>query len=161
MDITSIIIVVILFGSFIVPIVWVSRAKKAKEKKRLLALSQFAESHKGKISEYDLWKDRAIGIDREQHFLFFIRHHSGGEQKIALRLSEISKCKTASKTKPGQHTGYDHLDLVLVHRENGEQETKLNFYNSETDSLTLTGELQLIEKWGKIANEELARINHK
>jgi len=49
----------------------------------------------------------------------------------------------------------DKLELSFYPVEKGKPEISIEFYNDEYDSLTLSGELQLAEKWEKLLNEQL------
>jgi len=48
--------------------------------------------------------------------------------------------------------------LVFSFQDKGKNEVVLEFYNAEYDSSTLTGELQLVEKWCKIFNEKISEM---
>ena len=50
----------------------------------------------------------------------------------------------------------DRIELTFVNQDKIKSDTMVSFYNSEYDRLTLSGEIQLAEKWSKIAN---AKIN--
>ena len=160
MDTATIIISLVFFGAFAVPLIILGVRRKAKEKKFLNVLFQFAESNGGKIGEFDFWKDTSIGIDRDLRMLFFVRKKGGEDQKTAIKLSEIQQCKLnnisrASHAHNVNGKVVDRLELVFKYNTPGVPDTVLEFYNSSTDSLTLVNELQLIEKWNKIVTGSL------
>lgn len=80
-----------------------------------------------------------------------------------ITLSEVQKCRVINSESTVNHTGGTHkviekLELTFTYRDKGKPEAVLEFYNTDSDSLTLTGELQLAEKWNKIANDCLSAI---
>ena len=156
-------IALVLVGAIVAPMIYFPLLKKAKEKKLLDTLQAFAQEHGGKISEHDFWKSTSIGIDKDRHLLFFLRKKEDREQKLAIDLSGVKHCKIVNTNK-GVNTSYgnervvEKLELSLAHNEPGKADTILEFYNVDHDSLTLTWELQLIEKWLKIINTNLVAV---
>jgi hypothetical protein len=48
--------------------------------------------------------------------------------------------------------------MSLVNPDKNKPDTKVEFYNADYDRLTLTGEVQLSEKWCKILNDKIAEL---
>ena len=89
--------------------------------------------------------------NKESKSLFFIRNLPGRTIREKINLSEVSDCrmyKTERRVK--YHKEFvnvmDYIEVVLS-LNNQQQAVKLEFYNAEYDQLTLTGELQLAQKW--------------
>jgi hypothetical protein len=61
------------------------------------------------------------------------------------------------KTRDQYHVT-DKLELCFYPYEKEKPEGSLDIYNSEFDRLTLTGELQFVEKWEKMMNERIKMI---
>jgi len=167
MDSVSLIVTLIFVGVIAIPIIYSIISKKKKIKKISADLSAFAETKGGKISEFDYWKNTSIGIDRDNHLLFFTRKKGAEEQKTAIDLKEIQSCRVINTsrsvpTPSGSEKVTDRLELVFKSFDQGVPERSLEFFNSANqDSLSLTGELQLIEKWLGIVNEELTKLARK
>lgn len=146
---------------FVVPSVWMHINKLKNEKQFRNMLFSLAVASNCTISEFDFWKNSAIGIDKAMHRLFYIRIAKSEELKKEINLSEIQKCRiiNASRSmsvKNGNYTAIDRIELIFTYRDKNKPELGLEFYNSIHDSLTLTGEVQLVEKWAKIVEANLA-----
>jgi hypothetical protein len=137
-----------------------------KEKRFIKKLFNYAKQSNCIISEYDLWKNTVIGIDKVVNKLFFIRETIIDECEREINLSEIQNCRIANvnrtiNNKNGNYKVTDKLELVFIYREKNKPETKLEFYNSDKDSLILNGEIQLAEKWSGLVEtmiEQLAKV---
>ena len=76
-------------------------------------------------------------------------------------LHEIQRCHVITATRNGSNEDgifkiIDKLELVFEHRDKRKADTILEFYNADYSSPTLTGELQLVEKWCKMLNDKIA-----
>ena len=72
-----------------------------------------------------------------------------------VKLSEIKDCKVVDtsrsiKSKDGDIKVTDKLELVLSFKTPQKDDLVLVFYDGNTDSLTMTGELQIINKWNNL-----------
>lgn len=167
MDTVSIIVTLIFVGIIAIPIILMNRSRMAKKKQSMSTLTAFAGTKGGKISEFDFWKNTSIGLDRDNHLLFFIRKKGAEEQKTAIDLKEIQSCRILNATRSvptpsGSEKVTDKLELIFKSNDQGVPEKILEFFNSSTqDSLSLTGELQLIEKWLGVLNNELTNLARK
>lgn len=150
----------------ILPIVYLTRKRKKRENLFLQSLFSSAEKSNCKISQHDIWSNSAIGIDKEFPKLFFIRKTANNEISKEINLSEIQKCRviTTSRsviTKGGNQSVIDKLELAFANREKNMPEIMLEFYSTDHDSFSLSGELQLTEKWSEIANATIANLAQK
>ena len=154
--------IIVLFG--ITLYVLISSSKKRKEAQFLQPLSQLAEKDNCKISQYDIWNNSVIGIDATQDMVFAIRRTKEKETSIVVNLAEIFRCKVAeisrtSGPKEGNIKAFDRIELVFSNKDKSKADVVVEFYNGNTDRLTLTGELQLAEKWCMLINNKAASLN--
>jgi len=133
-------------------IVFIRLRKKGSERKNIEPLLLYAKENNAEISNFDAWDKTLIGIDnKEINTLFFIRNIPGNETRVKITLSEVSGCRifnTERKMKYNDTTVslIDRIELIFSFN-NHREELSLEFYNSNYDHLTLTGELQLAQKW--------------
>lgn len=158
MDSTTTIIGLAVLVLCIAPIIYFEMAKKAKRRKALNAFLLLAERHKLNISEYDLWNRSAIGIDKETNKLLYVLNNGQETEETAVDLKAIQKCRIIRTTheqdrKAGAESVVDCIYLGLLAKQT-KTETLLLFYGAN-DSLTITDELRLAEKWAQIIGKQL------
>ncbi len=150
----------------LIMIVIAGRNSRKNEKQFLQAFYGLAEKHQCKISQYDRWRNTAIGIDENTGKVFFIRKLEGKEILLYVNLEEILKCRVINtsrnvSSKEGKIKVIDKLELAFTYRDKNSPEIYLEFYNADYESLTLRGELQMAEKWCEIANGRIASFTPK
>jgi hypothetical protein len=118
----------------------------------LKPLLVFAQENNSEISFFDYWDKTLIGVDNHEiNRLFFIRNTPCNVIREKITLSEVSECKilkTERKVKYYKElvNVIDRIELIFSFN-NHRPELSLEFYNTDYDQLTLSGELQLAEKW--------------
>lgn len=133
-------------------IVFIRVRNKNRDKRTLAVLQTFARENNSEISYYDTWDKTLIGIDnKEINRLFFIRNIPDREIRELINISEVADCrmsKTERKVKYDKETVnvIDRIELIFSFY-NQKPEIALEFYNTDYDQLTLSGELQLAQKW--------------
>jgi len=152
---------IILLLIFILPFIAISRSRKKKEQSFITALNSLAEKSNCNITEYETWHNRAIGIDKNAHKLFFLQRTDNYITEKEINLTETEKChaeKTNRTMKQGKETYsvIEKLELAFQLRDKQQSETLLEFYNVEKDSLTPAEELRLLEKWLEISKSSIA-----
>jgi len=157
---------IILLLAFVVPIVFLNKKSSKKGKQFFSELINFALKNNCKLSEHELFNNMALGIDKETHQLYFIKNSANNKIKHKIDLLEIQKCRIVNtsrniKYKGENHKVIDRLELGFISRDKSKPEIFLEFYNADIDSAALNGELQLIEKWFKIIDEQLARVTQE
>jgi uncharacterized pyridoxamine 5'-phosphate oxidase family protein len=150
---------VLLVVACVLPLVIANKKRKRKSKQILNDLKSFAAKYNSKISEHEIWSGTAIGIDKEQLKLFFIRANEGGLFEWHVNLASIQKSSVSTTGKSIKSTDGDthfveRLEMELTFND-GQPRMLLEFYNNNRDNITLSGELQLLEKWVKNINELL------
>ena len=166
MDLETVIIILILFLICLVPIVLINRRKRKREKLLSKSFFNFAEKRNCRISEYDFWNNTAIGVDKDVHKLFFRRATNNDELSGEINLTEILKCRMVNTNRSVSNNEInqiviDKLELAFTFYDIDKPDIFWEFYNADRDSFSLSGELQLTEKWLKIVNTELAGITQK
>lgn len=151
---------IILILLTIFPILFIIKSKRKKEKEFLQTLFDLANLKKFKIEDHEMWKNAVIGIDKMNHQLFFIRTVHGLNIKKIINLSDTFLCKlvTSNKTQSivnAYQNSIQKIELVFMQKKNNEAFDTLEIYNSDFDNLTLSGELQIAEKWTKIINSSI------
>ena len=142
------------------------RIKNLNKKKQTLSILQtFAKENNSEISIYDTWDKTLIGVDnKKMNKLFFIRSIQGKDTRQVIILSDILDCKMAKISRNVSFKGetvhvIDKIDLVFSF--NKKPNISLEFYNSAYDHLTLSGELQLAEKWLELIKKSISKNQKK
>lgn len=164
MDLGTTIIGIVFILICIIPFALMSIRSKKKKKKLLQGLFEIAEKNNCKISRYELWNNSTIGIDDTALMIFYTRKSKDIETSKQINLVEIQKCRVVNSSgtlgnKDGNLMVADKLELAFSFQDKSKNEVVLEFYNVNYDSLTLTGELQLIEKWCKIFNDKISEMS--
>lgn len=151
---------VLLVAVCILPLVIANRRRSKKQLQLLNNLQAFADKFNAKITDHECWNGTAIGVDKELMKLFFIRSNEGiqFEKEISLieiKSSSIAKTGKSIKNKDGETHFIEKLELELQMKESSKPKVLLEFYNTNRDNITLSGELQVLEKWVKYINELL------
>jgi len=145
----------------IILFVVINRNKQKREKQFLLPLYALAEKDNCKISKFDIWNNSVIGIDEVRNFVFVIKKTIDNETSQRINLAEIQRCRLIEASritgpKEGNLKACDRIDLAFISYNKNTPDYIVEFYNSNTDRLTLTGELQLAEKWCEIVNIKIS-----
>lgn len=159
MDSVTIIIGAVVTALCVLPFIIISRNKKRREKQFLQSLSNIAEKQNCKITLHEFFGDFVIGLDEKANFFFFYKKMDQIEITEHINLAEIQKCKivTTARTvgeKKDSYTVTDKLELSFLSGDKSIPNKTIEFYNSQ-ESMQLTGELQLLEKWAKIVDDRI------
>lgn len=137
---------------------------RKKEKKLLQGLTEIAERNNCKLSRYELWNNSTIGIDDTSLMIFYTRKSKDIETSQQINLAETQKCRVINlsrtvRNKEGNFKVVEKLELAFSFQDINRGDVVLEFYNADYDSLTLTGELQLVEKWCKLFNDKISELS--
>lgn len=148
----------------IILFVLINRNKRNKEKQFLLLLYGLAEKDNCKISRYDIWNNSVIGIDDLAGYVFAIKNIYESETFMSINLAEIQSCRVNEISRTVSLNKYnvkvfERIDLVFINKDKNKSDLILEFYNTNTGNLDLTGELQMAEKWCKIANYNIIALS--
>lgn len=161
MDSGTIIIAILFILVCSIPFIIMGRNSKKREKQFLRTLLEMAHKNNGKLSTCDFLTHAAIGIDNDTNLVFFVKKVNHIETHQLVTLHEIQKCNMITATRNASNEDgifkiIEKLELAFEHRDKRKADTILEFYNAAYSSPTLTGELQLAEKWRKIINDKIA-----
>ncbi len=166
MELGTAIIAISIILACIIPFVLISRSNKKKELQFLQALSDLSENSDCKISKYDVWNNAAIGADEALNMIFFIKKSGDHETQQQINLAKVEKCTVVNTSRTinsnsGDLKVIDKLELSFSSSDKNQSETVMVLYDANSDSLTLSGELQLVEKWCKIANDTIGALKQR
>ena len=133
----------------VAPVVLMQQQQKNKERKLLKALKSLASQHNSSITEYDIFKNFAIGLDSQNNNLYFYKSHSTNETFQRINLNNIKSCGVLNSRKPNyKNSGGDivRLELVLNSTMNSNNNQSIEIYN-QTEDFQLNGELEIVRKW--------------
>lgn len=164
MDLGTSIVGVIIILICIIPFALMSINRRKKERKLLQGLTEIAQRNNCKISRYELWNNSTIGIDDTTLMIFYTRKSKDIETSQQINLAEIQKCRIVNlsrtvSNKDGNFKVTEKLELAFSFQDKNRGEVVLEFYNTDYDSSTLTGELQLVEKWCKLFNDKISETS--
>lgn len=148
----------------ITPFVWLAMKRKNKKQGLLLKIIALADKGQHKITVNDYWDTTAIGLDKQAGVLFFYRKKNEQEHTDTIQLSDIQSCR---KVETGHTVGskgssvrvLDKLELELVPQSKQKEIHLLEFYDSEVSSI-LGDELQMIEKWVDLVNQQISSLQN-
>ena len=149
----------------IIPFVVMSQNSKRKKQQKLQNLFDFAAKNEGNITQHDLWHKSSIGLDETKNTIFFIRILQDKEITQVVKLGDMQKCQliNTGRTLNEQESPIkviDKLELAFTPKDKQQASIVLEFFKVDSDSLTLTGELQLAEKWANLANVHINALVH-
>lgn len=158
MNTATIITLAILIAISIFIFVLMNMIKTKKEKIKLKLLADEAIKQNCQITKSEFCSGLLIGIDEPSNFLFFINQNRNKSHHINLREVKIMRLINVTRTVTNGGSSYkviDKLGLSFASKVGDKGDEFLEFYNSEYDSLNLTGELQLLEKWAEIIQNKI------
>jgi len=157
MDLTTSLIGFAVILICVVPIIVINQNTKKYAKLLLTKMEELAEKHQSTITRHDQWNNAAIGMDEKTGHVFFIAKEKNNENLQCINLSDVIECRVLQVARSnGANRLIEKLSLGFVFTDKYKSEVALEFYNSSTGSMTLSGELQLVEKWCTVINRHLA-----
>jgi len=156
MNAITIISIAIAIAVCILLIVLIKTIKRKKTQKKFQTLSDFAAKHDCKITKHEFFNGISIGLDETSNYLFFIKHNYDKKTEQQIDLLKIQNCRVNNISRMVNGVVViDKLELCFSPLAKDAPQLIMEFYNSDYDSLTLAGELQLIEKWAEIVKNKL------
>lgn len=159
----TIIVTIVFLVIVILPFILTGYSRKNKKKSMFSKVNEMAQDNSFTITNHEICGDLIIGIDEISNHLFFYKNRDGLEHAAMINLRDFQSCKilNSNRTERFKKKNYyivDKLELCFHPKNANEPSVLLEIYNDEHDSLTLTGELQLIEKWEKMLNEKFKNL---
>jgi hypothetical protein len=152
METNTMIIGVVLIAVVLIPFLIMRNGIKKHDKSFLAELNAFAKEYDSVITKYDFLKDIAIGADQEKGLIFFIHHGDVLEMKKMVDLKEFKNVHLikSMRTVTLQNHENSYVEKVGLSFHSPIKTVNFELFNTESGSLTLSGELQLAEKWEQI-----------
>lgn len=156
MDTLTTIIGLVITALCILPIVYMHWAQKKDKQKFLTEFLHEASLQQMVVSQHDVWGNYyGIGLDTKSNKLFYYKKKGDQVQKIVASLTEVERCSVLNVKKAlNEDQVIDRLDLVFTNCNPRAAEKRMEFF-SRDESMSLNGELQLIEKWRLLVNAQL------
>lgn len=147
MDSVTTIIGVTVIILLLLPLAYVQYNTKKREKILVKKISNYAALSSCKISQYDIWTNHAIAIDKDNKQIFFVCTKPE-YQTQSVNLADVKDCIIVGEDKPDR---IEKLDLYFSFI-NESPGLALSFYDNN-HTMQLNEELLLIRKWKKIAED--------
>lgn len=157
---STIIVSAILMAVIILPFLLMRRGIKKHEKQLYSELADLAQVNNMEIGQYDVLKDIAVGTDKQGQTLLFIHKNEHLATKQAIDLNVFTSCQLEKavkviRTEGGDRTIIEKISLLFKSVDRKNAPVTLDLFNTDYDSLTLAGELQLAEKWVALINNRV------
>ncbi|MEZ5106723.1 MAG: hypothetical protein R2757_19625 [Draconibacterium sp.] len=151
----------ILIAICVIPIILMNKSRANKGRRILESITNYAAQFNCTITEHEFCGDFIIGIDKEKRVAFFIKQVDENSAMQHIELAEVKSCKIVNYGRTVKGNGsstkvIDRLALNFILPESKGQNMEWELYNSEK-SPQLTGELQAIEKWQAIIDEQILK----
>jgi hypothetical protein len=165
MDLGTLEIALVLVAICVVPFILMGRNKKKRDKQLLQLLLNSATKENCKITQSEYLNDIAIGLDEANNKLFFFKKIEENEIAQHVNLLEMKSCGILNSNRPLDSKKHkdviiEKIGLSFTPIEKNKTHTIFEFFNSE-ETMLLSGELQLAQKWAKIVNDKLKAIPAK
>jgi hypothetical protein len=143
-----------------IPFILISINNRNKKKKLLDKIVSLATKHNSNINQYELWNNTSIGIDYTKQIVFYTSSRKEVEIHQQINLNEVQKCSIANSSRTvnnemGNFNVVEKLELQFTFQNKTKADVTLEFYNVKHNISTLSGELQLIEKWNTIITTKI------
>jgi hypothetical protein len=146
-------------------IAYMHKVQKNKDLKITKLFMAEAKKYDLNIMEHELWNNKyIIGIDYLARKVFYMKISEQVPGKL-IDLAGIARCRVAErsrkvKSSSGDGKVIDRLDLIFVQNNPQKADKVLEFFNGD-ESLSLRGELPIIEKWTAICNKAIREKDSK
>lgn len=159
MDSGTVVIVISVIAACILLFILAGQSRRKKERNKLQLLVNIANQHDCQISTHEICGDYVIGMDESKKYLFFHKQMKNGVFEHAIDLKDIRSCNVQNSSrsitnKNGNYQVVDKLELRLKPISAQMDEITLEFFNVNV-SVQLFGELQSVEKWCKVINDQI------
>lgn len=156
MDLTTTIIGLVITALCVFPLVYMHWSQKKDRQKFLAEFLHLATQQQVVVTQHEVWGNYfGLGLDTKANKLFYYKKRGDKEQKTVINLAEVERCSVLNVKKAlNNDQVIDRLELVFTIRNPRAGEKTLEFF-SRDEFMTLSGELQLIEKWKVLINTHL------
>ncbi len=157
---STLIVSAILMAVIIIPFLLMRSGIKKHEKELYAELADLAQKNSTEIGQYEVLKDIAVATDKSLEKLFFIHKNENLATTQTIDLGIFTTCQLEKAVKvirmeTGDRTIIEKISLLFKSADRKNQPITLELFNTDYDSLTLAGELQLAEKWAALINDRV------
>lgn len=114
-------------------------------------LTKLAQKNNSTLSDYDTWKNTAIGIDSENRWLFFIRNDQRGDIRIETDLRDIKGIKKDFLERTAGLSGSQDMitENIYINLQSSvkNKTVLLEFFNHTQDGYSTVQQREYLEKW--------------
>jgi hypothetical protein len=159
----SALIVVLLILSFIFPFLFMNGNKKIEQQLKN-ELENLATHWNSEVGTTELMSNTIIALSKPGNRLFVVKQRDKNWIKTQITLSEMKQCnvRTSRRTVTQKTTiteVIDRIELAFSPKGNNRPEIIIEFYDSDFDSYSISSELQIAQKWQKIAAESIEKLS--
>jgi len=158
MSLITILTILLLIVACVLPFVIIKRRDKRAENKIRQILLDHASNSNHSISQHELLNQKIIGIADATNRVFFLKHFSNKDIIHEVDLTTVERCyihKTTRNSIDGNYSATERVELRFTPQNRTNPEVVFEVYSLEHDSLSMSGELQLAEKWKSIIDKKL------
>lgn len=158
MSLLNILTIVLLIAVCILPFVIINIKRRKSEQQFLQVLLNHASQSNNTISQYDLSNQQVIGLADITNTLFFLKRRNNQDVIKQVQLAQVERCYINKKSRSsidGNYSATERLELRFARADKNSPEEVFELYNLEHDSLSMTGQLELAEKWHSIVSSRL------
>lgn len=141
-----------------IPFVLTIGGRKRREKQMMRSLQTMAAQHNCQIGQREFCGNYLLGMDQAGRYVFFHQVSKEAIEERAVDLMEIVACKPINiGRKIAGERVVERLGLEFVPMDQDTPEITLELYNND-HSFQLRGELQSMEKWTRLINDRLKKL---
>lgn len=154
MDLQTTIIGLMSLALGLVPVLYLQGKSKKERKALFTSFTALTKGHDLTITMFDTWgPNYVIGLDQEKCKLFYCKMDDSEAKGEVIDLLNVRQCAVQSDSRDiNGNKVFDRIELIITHLSSTKPSTtSLMFYLKE-ESLNLSDELVLAEKWKGIVN---------
>lgn len=153
MDSETTIIGIILVLICIIPFVIINKKKATKRRNKLKILTDSVQKMNGIMYKNEFWNHYGIGLDKTNKMLYFSNQNDTQNSYEVINLKSIVTSTIIKKEDNSK--SITALGLQLEFKDKSKPNVYLSFYERD-QNLFLVNELDLIQRWPTIINEQLS-----
>lgn len=164
MDIQSAIIALSLILISLAPFYFMIRNNKKKANQFIQTLNDMAQKNNRTVTQLDVWNHAAIGADQNMDMIFFTKQTKEEVTQQQILLNDIQGSRVVNSTRSvttnnGRFNVTDKIELGFSSHDRTKPEILLNFFDVNTDGLSVTRELKMAEKWSELVNAKVGQFS--
>ena len=164
MDIKTAIIALSLILISVTPFYFMIRNNKRKANQFIQMLNEMAGKSNLAVTQHDVWNQAAIGADQNMEMIFFTKRTKEGVTQQQISLNDIQRARVVNSTRSvttnnGRFNVTDKIELGFSSIDRTKPEILLNFFDVNTDGLSVTRELKMAEKWAELVNAKISQFS--